>query len=152
MTEDRSYGVIPVYTDENNTYRYLLVKQSQTHWSFPKGHAENGEFPMDAARRELEEETGVSDVQLKKRPRFSITYYFKKGQTTVKKTVDHFLGFTNETNVTPQEEEVIDWKWATYKEARTLLYRNTAERILDRVDRYLTKQHSRQRKRGRART
>lgn len=139
MTEDRSYGVIPVYTDDNNTYRYLIVKQSQTHWSFPKGHAERGEEPMDTARRELAEETGITNVRLKKRPRFSITYYFKKGGGTVKKTVDHFLGFTQETAVTPQEEEVIDWKWADYAEAHELLYRNTATRILDRAHRYLSK-------------
>lgn len=139
MTKDRSYGVVPLYLDDNNQYRYLIVKQSQTHWSFPKGHAEAGETPMDAAYRELAEETGIRDVSIKTRPRFPITYYFKKGRDTVKKTVDHFLGFVNKPSVTPQEKEVIDWQWATFDEAYELLYRNTADRVLTRVDRYLKK-------------
>jgi 8-oxo-dGTP pyrophosphatase MutT (NUDIX family) len=142
-----------VYTDENGEYRYLIVKQSQTHWSFPKGHAEAGESPMDAARRELQEETGITHVRLKKRPRFSITYYFKRGNETVKKSVDHFLGFVSDTRVAPQEDEVmiIDWKWATYSEARELLYQNTAERILDRVARFLRKRNRKHKRRRRSR-
>ena len=149
MQADRSYGVVPVFKDETGEYRYLIVKQSQTHWSFPKGHAERGEEPMDAARRELAEETGITDVQLKKRPRFTISYFFRKRGRTVKKTVDHFLGFVDETvAITPQEEEILDYLWASRDEARKYLYRNTAKQILDKAHRYLTKRKRGGRKRG----
>jgi len=141
MTEDRSYGVIPVrLTDINhNEYRYLLIKQSRTHWSFPKGHAENDEYPIETARRELAEETGITDVIIKNRPRFSITYYFPRYGQTCKKTVDHFIGIVDSDRVIPQEEEVLDYRWVTHAEAHTLLYRNTARQILDKAHRFLIK-------------
>jgi 8-oxo-dGTP pyrophosphatase MutT (NUDIX family) len=38
----------------------LLVKGRRSQkWSFPKGHTEDNELPLDCAKRELEEETGV---------------------------------------------------------------------------------------------
>ncbi len=38
---------------------YLLLKQHQGHWGFPKGHIEKGERLIDTAVRELREETGI---------------------------------------------------------------------------------------------
>jgi 8-oxo-dGTP pyrophosphatase MutT (NUDIX family) len=40
---------------------FLLVRtRSRVAWSFPKGHIERGESPMEAARREGKEEAAVS--------------------------------------------------------------------------------------------
>lgn len=33
-------------------------------WTFPKGHIEEGESDEEAARREIEEETGLTDLEL----------------------------------------------------------------------------------------
>lgn len=33
-------------------------------WTFPKGHIEDGESDEEAARREIEEETGLTDLEL----------------------------------------------------------------------------------------
>jgi len=37
----------------------LLIRDRQGYWCFPKGHLEDGESPLQAALREVEEETGV---------------------------------------------------------------------------------------------
>lgn len=37
----------------------LIVNQGGVHWSLPKGHIEEGESAVDAARREIGEESGV---------------------------------------------------------------------------------------------
>jgi 8-oxo-dGTP pyrophosphatase MutT (NUDIX family) len=45
----------------NNYTRVLLVLgRSSGKWSFPKGHAYDFEAPVDCARRETYEETGIS--------------------------------------------------------------------------------------------
>lgn len=42
----------------------LVVNQNQNSWSLPKGHVDPGEDRMEAARREIYEESGVKDLQL----------------------------------------------------------------------------------------
>lgn len=42
-----------------------LVRNSRGRaWTFPKGHVEDGESDEAAARREIEEETGLTDLEL----------------------------------------------------------------------------------------
>ena len=56
-------GFILYFHDEGQV-KFLLLKNA-THgtWSFPKGHLEAGEDLMKGARRELAEETGITEVQ-----------------------------------------------------------------------------------------
>ena len=42
----------------------LVVSQRGRSWSLPKGHLEKGEEPLEAAKREIYEETGVSQLTL----------------------------------------------------------------------------------------
>ena len=43
---------------------HCLVLRVYRNWDFPKGLVEPGEEPLDAARREVTEETGLSEVAL----------------------------------------------------------------------------------------
>src|SRR4051794_29324422 len=42
----------------------LVVNQRGTSWSLPKGHIEEGEEALEAARREIYEESGLTDLAL----------------------------------------------------------------------------------------
>lgn len=42
----------------------LVVSQHGTSWSLPKGHIEEGEDPLSAARREIHEEAGITELVL----------------------------------------------------------------------------------------
>ncbi len=59
-TEERSAGFI-IFC-QIDTERQFLVLNHGKHWDFPKGHVENGETDADAARRELAEETGITEI------------------------------------------------------------------------------------------
>lgn len=48
----------------NTEGKVLVVNQRGTSWSLPKGHLDPGEDALSAARREIYEESGVSDVRL----------------------------------------------------------------------------------------
>jgi 8-oxo-dGTP pyrophosphatase MutT (NUDIX family) len=47
----------------NQDKMVLLVNQNGTSWSLPKGHIEPGEEPLQAAIREITEESGITDLQ-----------------------------------------------------------------------------------------
>jgi bis(5'-nucleosidyl)-tetraphosphatase len=42
----------------------ILVNQKGTSWSLPKGHLEKGETEIEAAHREIYEESGARDLKL----------------------------------------------------------------------------------------
>lgn len=59
---DFSYGVIPVL-EEDDKKKILLVQQTDSgHWCFPKWHPENGEVPLETAKRECMEEVWLKDI------------------------------------------------------------------------------------------
>ncbi len=58
MEIERSCGAI-VFREIEGETRVLLVQHKPGHWSFPKGHKEQGESDHETAIREVYEETGV---------------------------------------------------------------------------------------------
>jgi 8-oxo-dGTP pyrophosphatase MutT (NUDIX family) len=60
MMKTRSAGGV-VTNDEGEV---LVVSQRGTSWSLPKGHIDAGEEALDAARREIYEESGIRDLEL----------------------------------------------------------------------------------------
>ncbi len=55
-----SAGVVPVREGADGPE--LLLLRAYRHWDFPKGRVEAGELPLEAAIREVEEETGLTDL------------------------------------------------------------------------------------------
>ena len=47
----------------NGAGQVLVVNQKGTSWSLPKGHVEEGEDALAAARREIQEEAGVTQLE-----------------------------------------------------------------------------------------
>ncbi len=57
-----------IYYRENNSLRILLIKRKnppfEQTWALPGGFVDPGELLLDAALRELQEETGLSGIHL----------------------------------------------------------------------------------------
>ena len=51
----------------NTKGEVLVVSQHGTSWSLPKGHLDEGESELAAARREIREESGVCELKLLKK-------------------------------------------------------------------------------------
>ena len=58
MKETQSAGGVI----ENTEGKIVVVSQRGTSWSLPKGHIEDGEDILAAAKREIYEETGITEL------------------------------------------------------------------------------------------
>jgi len=98
-----------------------LVLRAFHHWDFPKGMRESGEEPMEAAVREVGEETGITDLSFEWGDRFFETGPYSRG-----KVARYFIATTEqekvEMGISPEtgEPEHHEWRWVTFDEAYDL--------------------------------
>ena len=86
--------------------RFLLIFDRHGNWGFPKGHLKLDESPLDAAAREIEEETGVADLVLHG-PLGVAEWTFRKKGRIVPKICHFFLFETTVERLDPQLDEGI---------------------------------------------
>lgn len=104
-------------------------------WVLPKGHVElaSGERIADAAKREVQEEAGLSDVVVKNQ--LGVTRFtFQAEGTLVAKTVHYFLMLTHEEKLTPQQDEgLLEAAWFPIDDAIDNLAYDTDQEIVRRA-------------------
>ena len=105
----------------------------------PKGHAEAGENPDETAKRELAEETGITEVEIDHKAKFEEHYMFLKGDELVNKTVIYFLGRVQAKAVKIQAAEIGAYKWLSFDDAIKLATFDGTKKILSQASSYLTK-------------
>jgi bis(5'-nucleosidyl)-tetraphosphatase len=124
-----SAGVV-VVRREGDVWKYLLLR-AFNYWDFPKGVVEAGEDPLEAACREVEEETGLSELGFRWGHGFSETEPYGQG-----KVARYYVAETiQDTIILPVSPELgrpehHEYRWVSYQEARGLLVPRVA-RILD---------------------
>lgn len=102
---------------ENGIRLYLLLQHTAGHWSFAKGRTEPGESLEQAARRELQEETGIIDITIVVQLPEPTIYITKDYDgSVVEKTLYLFAAHTDESVVTLSHEHTA-YGWFTLEEA-----------------------------------
>ncbi|MEX1997841.1 MAG: NUDIX domain-containing protein [Candidatus Andersenbacteria bacterium] len=104
-------------------------------WVLPKGHVElhSGERVSDAARREVQEEAGLTDLSVKNQ--LGITRFrFQAEGAVVYKTVHYFLMTTQQKTLKPQVEEgLLEAAWFPIEVAIAKLEYDTDQEIVRRA-------------------
>ena len=102
----------------------LVVSQRGTSWSLPKGHIDAGETALEAAMREIWEESGVSELEL---VRELGTYERHKigvdggDDRSEMKTITMFLFRTTQMALGPRDRENPEARWVAPAEVAGLL-------------------------------
>lgn len=93
----------------------MIATRGRSRWGLPKGAVSPGETSEQAALREVQEETGL-DAEIISRLD-TIEYFFRAGDTLIKKSVDFYLMRYAGGTMTPQLSEVDDVEWVALAEA-----------------------------------
>ena len=105
-----------VISNRDGTFHVALIAtRGKTRWGLPKGAVSQGETSEQAALREVLEETGLQAEIVK--PLDTIEYFFRAGDTLIRKRVDFYLMRYVAGELTPQLSEVDDVEWVEISEA-----------------------------------
>jgi 8-oxo-dGTP pyrophosphatase MutT (NUDIX family) len=112
---EHSSGGAVISTRNGTTYVALIATRGKTRWGLPKGAVSDGETSQQAALREVEEETGLQAEIVKLLD--TIEYFFRAGDTLIRKRVDFYLMRYVGGELKPQLSEVDDVQWVEISEA-----------------------------------
>ena len=114
-------GII-VMNSENKIFVAKRIDNSKNFWQMPQGGINKNEDYLQAAYRELEEETSIKSVKLIRELEGTTTYELPnrllgiiwkgkyKGQKQ-KWFLMRFVGKDEEINIKTKNPEFLDWKW-----------------------------------------
>ena len=139
---DKKYNNLPLrkgvgialLNKNNKVFVAKRIDNPNDFWQMPQGGIDNGENNLDAAYRELKEETSIKSVQIIREVNKEITYLLPdsllgiiwkgkfKGQTQ-KWFIMRFLGDDNVINLKTKHPEFLDWKWIDIE--------NITEKVVD---------------------
>jgi 8-oxo-dGTP pyrophosphatase MutT (NUDIX family) len=108
-----------------------LDRRGRLLWSLPKGHIESGETAVDAAVREVEEETGIRSRVIA--PLGTIDFWFIAEDRRVHKTVHHYLLEAAGGELSDEDIEVDEVAWVPLSEVTERLAYPDERRLLARV-------------------
>ena len=119
-----------VIARQNGDEWLTLLLRAYHNWDFPKGICEEGELPFDAAKREVEEESGIVELLFDWGDRCIETGPYNKG-----KVARYYLARTSqeevEMGISPElgRPEHSEYQWVSFDEAYDL----TAPRVREVV-------------------
>ncbi|MGD8378187.1 MAG: bis(5'-nucleosyl)-tetraphosphatase [Gammaproteobacteria bacterium] len=115
-----SAGVV-VVREVPGGVRYLLLRAFR-YWDFPKGMVENGETPLQAARREVSEETTIHSLEFAWGKGYRETPPYNRG-----KVARYYLARTDQDDVNLPVNPLLgrpehsEYRWVDYTEACRLV-------------------------------
>lgn len=116
-----SSGVVVVHWNRDH-YDYLLLR-AYNYWDFPKGVVEADESPLQAAIREVEEETTLTGLRFRWGEVYRETYPYNQGRKVARYYIAESASAEVRLPLNPElgRPEHSEYRWVERAEAWTLL-------------------------------
>jgi 8-oxo-dGTP pyrophosphatase MutT (NUDIX family) len=114
IAKRRSAGGV-LFDKEGNV---VLVQEIDGSWSLPKGGIDEGESPLDAAIREIKEETGIRSIA----PLKSLGRYYRPTRKGKKRLVFMYLFMVENQKLQPLDRRNPQAKFFPFDKAVSKLY------------------------------
>ena len=138
MPREVSAGAI-IFRKNARGREFLILHYEPGHWDFAKGHIERGEDERETVRREVAEETGITDITFIDGFRETIRYFFRWKGRGIFKVVVFYLAQTSQKEVKLSHEH-IDYVWLPFDDAMKRLKFKNSRTILEKANELLLKQ------------
>lgn len=140
MIREISVGAV-IFRKEDDSLKFLILyKKPSNHykesWDFPRGNIEKNETEEETARREIKEETGITDLEFVKGFREKIRFFYKRNGQLVHKEIVYLLAKTQQKEVVLSYEHN-DYRWANFEEALNLLTHKSSKEVLTKAMSFL---------------
>ena len=143
MTNQKTIGFV-IFKKDAQGIRYLLLHHGGEYWNFPKGRQEAGEDELTSAKRELQEETGITAIKVF--PEYQDTYNYDF-DSVIKNGVREkhyrqaifFLAQAQEDQVKISDEH-LDYGWFDYETALKRMFYQEGQNLLKRAHQFVLSQ------------
>jgi ADP-ribose pyrophosphatase YjhB (NUDIX family) len=117
VVREPTAGGIVYRKNAEGVVEILLIADSKTRWTIPKGHIEEGETPRQTAEREIQEETGLKEMKMLDWLG-KINFRYRRINTLVLMTTEIFLvEAKGDTDKIVPQEWMKGIKWFSANEA-----------------------------------
>jgi len=143
---EKSVGAV-VFRVTQKGREFLFMKYRSGHWEFPRGRAEEGETELETMQREIEEETGLSQLKILPNFRKVIRFSYKahgheydlrvKNDCCVyvhKKVIFYLVEALDEDIIISDEHQ--QFRWLPFEEGYKLLTFSGAKKVLKAANKY----------------
>lgn len=119
--KDKAFGIIPIIYEDGRPKTLIVKHKRDGFWGYPKGHKDHEEeSDLEAATRELKEETSLEVLKVYKQEPFIENYSFQADEKIIEKTVVFFLAQTT-TKTSHCQNELLDLKWVDLEDLENML-------------------------------
>lgn len=117
VREPTAGGIVFRHNPKNQQVEILLIQDAKNRWTIPKGHIEDGESAKQTAKREIGEETGLTEVKVLNWLG-KINFRYRRTNSLVLMTTEIFLvKALGDTDALKPEEWMNGIKWFSANEA-----------------------------------
>lgn len=136
MRKETSAGFVVFRREGDRTLYLLLQNSSKKFWDFPKGNVDEGETVEAAAKRELSEEAGITEIKILEGFREDMNYKYTFRGDLIDKTVTMFLGEVTSPEVKLSWEHSA-FEWVPIDDAKNIL-KDKKREVIEKANDFLS--------------